>query len=397
MPVSPVVVSYNPAVALLVALPLAGLGACGPRGGGTGADAEAPPVGCVGTCTPDPGSRPVNCAEQEAGLEFFKFWDFETGFGRFMYEYTDRSSPNISPMGYQAPEAQTTNRCGPPTQVMRIHGGPFRGWGGGVGIGFAHLHDSPAACPDPGCPQATPDFPQAVATIDVSRWQGISFWARRGPNSQAAVRLGLGDRYTDDDVSYLMYRADPLKPRACERNRECGCVDQGKSCSYFEGAGAGDTRVPAGYYCWNPGTDNPPAPARGEFGDMFSYATCSTTKCDEPYAAHPEDQSDPAFQGRGCRPYSFGNGTAAMYCFDPGADPNPFDGNQTCGDSWVSPVTLTTDWRLYLVPFTRMAQQGFGKKFPKLDLTAATMLRLMWDVGWVDYWVDDVGFYRLRD
>jgi hypothetical protein len=395
MQVSPVVVSTNPALAFCAALALTGLGGCGARGDGM-AGGE-PTVGCAGTCAPDPGSRPVNCTEQEAGLEFFTVWSFETGFGRFMYEYTDRSTPNISPKGYQAPVAQTTTRCGLPTQIMRIHGGPFRGWGGGVGIGFAHLHDPPGICPDPGCPQATREFPEAVATIDLSRWQGVSFWARRGPHSQAAVRVGIGDKNTDDDISYLMYRSDPAKPRSCERNRECGCVDQGKSCSYFSGVDASGLSVARpGYYCWNPATDPEPTLAPGELGDMYSYATCGTTKCDDPYAAHPEHLVDPAFQGRQCRPYSFSSGMSASYCFEPGVDPNPYDGNQSCGDSWVSPVTLTTDWRLYLVPFTQMAQQGFGKKFPRLDLTAATMLRLMWDVGWVDYWVDDVGFYRVR-
>ena len=45
--------------------------------------------------------------------------------------------------------------------------------------------------------------------MDVSEWEGISFWARRGPDSQAGFRVLVGDKNTDDDIAYLMYREDP--------------------------------------------------------------------------------------------------------------------------------------------------------------------------------------------
>ena len=63
------------------------------------------------------------------------------------------------------------------------------------------------------------------AMEDVSAWEGISFWARRGPDSQAGFRVLVGDKYTDDDIAYLMYRIDPRMPRYCERVRECGCLN----------------------------------------------------------------------------------------------------------------------------------------------------------------------------
>ena len=61
--------------------------------------------------------------------------------------------------------------------------------------------------------------------MDVSGWEGLSFWARRGPDSQAGFRVLIGDKYTDDDISYLMYRDDPKAKRFCERVRECGCLN----------------------------------------------------------------------------------------------------------------------------------------------------------------------------
>ena len=66
---------------------------------------------------------------------------------------------------------------------------------------------------------------EAQAMKDVSAWEGISFWARRGPDSQAGFRVLVGDKYTDDDIAYLMYRIDPMLPRYCERVRECGCLN----------------------------------------------------------------------------------------------------------------------------------------------------------------------------
>jgi hypothetical protein len=395
----------NRAVTFFFAVTAGTLGACGARGGGVVPDSGAPLRPCPGVCAPDPGSRPVDCAAQQANLEFFTIWDFEIGYGDSMYAYTDRSTSNIAPRGFgTATVADMTERCGP-TQAMHVHGGPFRGWGGGVGIGFNNLWGR--RCPDPGCPPITPASPHADATLDLSRWEGVSFWGRRGPQSQASVRVGLGDKYTDDDISYLMYRDERDQPRYCERNRECGCTNQARDCNYYGGPDGGSgspgdagTPAPAGYYCWDPAIDPQPSMARSEFNDPFSYATCNTTKCNEAYAAYPtapvSGPLDPQFNGKACTHYSFASGMGAEYCFDPASDPPPYDSNLTCGDNWVFAVPLTTDWRLYLIPFTQLAQQGFGKKSPRLDLTAASALRMMWDVGWVDYWVDDVGFYRVR-
>ena len=41
----------------------------------------------------------------------------------------------------------------------------------------------------------------------------------------------VGDKYTDDDIAYLMYRDDPTgTPRYCERVRECACLNH-KACT----------------------------------------------------------------------------------------------------------------------------------------------------------------------
>ena len=46
------------------------------------------------------------------------------------------------------------------------------------------------------------------------------------------------------------------------------------------------------------------------------------------------------------------------------------------------------------MPFTRLLQQGWAKEQHQFDLHAISMIRFSWDKGFIDYWLDDVGFYR---
>ena len=41
-----------------------------------------------------------------------------------------------------------------------------------------------------------------------------------------------------------------------------------------------------------------------------------------------------------------------------------------------------------------MLQQGWAQRSAKLDLTAISVVRFTWDGGYVDYWIDQVNFYR---
>ena len=88
------------------------------------------------------------------------------------------------------------------------------------------------------------------------------------------------------------------------------------------------------------------------------------------------------------------NGITSAWCFDPAANERPAEQSEQCGDHWTSVVNLSNEWQFYTVPFNRMLQQGWAKRSPKLDLTAVSVVRFTWDGGWVDYWIDDVKFYR---
>ncbi len=141
--------------------------------------------------------------------------------------------------------------------------------------------------------------------IDISGWEGISFWARRGPDSQAGFRALVGDKYTDDDIAYIMYHDDPTQPRYCERVRECGCLNH-KSCVavHLDRAsrryGYDPEQAHSG---WLPAGPDPPRRhaghevlrhARGDARRRSSNGasacnTCVETKCDERWPAFPDD------------------------------------------------------------------------------------------------------------
>ena len=101
----------------------------------------------------------------------------------------------------------------PMNRTIDIQGGPFLAWGGGVGMSVKDFT---------GMTNVT-DYRTVLK--DVSDYEGISFWARRGPDSQVGFRVLVGDKYTDDDIAYLNYKQRPLMPRFCERVRECACLN----------------------------------------------------------------------------------------------------------------------------------------------------------------------------
>ena len=425
---------------------LCALAACTPT---ASKQAPAAPGFCVkpaATCNPDPGAPPVDCTAAEAGLEFFPFpiADFETRsddaidpnqpsikkefVGSYMYSYTDSTAQIYAnrdgiraPVGYQ-PIATSAGVCdsAPTNHVLHATGGPFLGWGGGLGVAMAHFTqtDGLNLCPwgQPRqydfCPPADAEEAVLVTTIDVSKWDGVAVWARRGPDSQPLLRVLVGNKYVDEDVNYKQWVThDPPSMRYCERVRECACVN-GKACKPWRsdaGAGAGSDAGTESYYCGDPAADPPPGTISGN--GIAATNSCNKTHCDEAYPAYPNDVTDPQFISRPCAPYAFRSGFESSYCWDPDPnnrylngrlDPNgipdspPAESDQQCGDYWTFPLHLTTEWQLFLVPFTTMFQQGWAKRWPFFDTTSVSVVRLTWDAGWVDYWIDNLRFYRVR-
>jgi hypothetical protein len=414
---------------------------------------------CQHTCTPDPGPRLVDCQAAEQNFEFALpyIWTFEEGSplraARAMYSYTDntnsiatfKNESGTARQTYQPPTAALT-RCwdpndhtqplNPGNRAIHVEGGPFLAWGGGIGIA---MKDHPGRTVDPASPLTFPLSPGSTAisgaAIDASAWEGVSFWARRGPDSQAGFRVLVGDKYTDDDISYRMYRDDPNTTRYCERVRECACLNHQTcapvtvqltdglppmgsnfplACVPTRGVGRNDLVTQS--FCGQPDVLSAGSMGAGA-GSSTQCNTCELTRCNENYPAYPDDfpaagglqPTDPVtlmplpgypqgtdrqFYGRPCTPYTMRNGITSAWCFDPNTDPPPAEQSRQCGDHWTRVVNLSNEWQFYTVPFSAMLQQGWAQRSPGLDLTTVSVVRFTFDGGFIDYWIDDVTFYR---
>ncbi|MGA7121337.1 MAG: hypothetical protein WBY94_14630 [Polyangiaceae bacterium] len=444
-------------------------------------DASTAGLPCLGTCVPDPGSAQADCSVSTRGITKLPIVTFDDpdSMGDFsaqdFYVYTDGtavamnvygSAPNLLAMvaGY-VPKTQIDGYCGAGNAVLHVVGGylpdidtsggclpvpseskpsAFRAWGGGMGIPMQKLNNSdglgdaqkglcgpqPNGGPPPHpelCPPATEEYAVRVGALDVSEFDGISFWGRRGPNGQAGIGVTIGDRFTDDDISYLTYRNDPTAPRHCERVKECSCADL-TQCEFADpGAFNINSSVcgpdQPGYYCAGALAADGGGLAFQAINGQGTTFYCSGSplspdaapyqnECNQPYAAYPNDVfhfpdggtvtlpngtsalGDPAFFNRPCTPHTRADGYGASFCFDPATDPPPANPTELCGDHWMKMVTLGTDWQFFKVRFTDLRQQGFAKKSELLDLHAVSVVRFTWTAGWIDYWIDEVSFYR---
>jgi hypothetical protein len=104
--------------------------------------------------------------------------------------------------------------------------------------------------------------------------------------------------------------------------------------------------------------------------------------------------TDVQFFDRPCTPYTYRNGVSSSFCYDPARGETVAEPDEQCGDHWTKTVALTNEWQFFKVPFNTMIQQGWAKKFAALDLTAVSLIRFSWDGGWIDFYIDDVTFYR---
>jgi hypothetical protein len=140
----------------------------------------------------DPGSGPVDCnADRNFTLESVN--DFELGTdGWFSYnDHTPGSFQDPPDSIYPIP----TQELAPPRCTSRyaihVRAGGLADWGGGVGM---KLVDRPK---------------------DASNFDGVSFWARKGPTSFGALRLNVADVFTHEDGGYCDAKAPDTSPNRC--------------------------------------------------------------------------------------------------------------------------------------------------------------------------------------
>jgi hypothetical protein len=242
-------------------------------------------------------------------------------------------------------------------------------------------------------PDAGGTYKQSHAFLDVSQWDGVAFWARTGPEGNPQMIMTLTDNFTSD-------RLARENQKYCRRLRKCytrclnglPCTPQPDSTGTSP-TGSGSDLV---YRCWDP--DAGPFPyGGGVLGatnvpsariDLL-YPRCGPSAC-----TSPSSYQDLDFDGKECQAYTFpADDISGEYCFNPG-DPSPPSRDDQCLDGWATPVDLSTDWKFIKIPFAQLRQGGFGKKAPYFNLHAVDTIAFTVIVGWADFYIDNVTFYR---
>jgi hypothetical protein len=267
----------------------------------------------------------------------------------------------------------------PNTHALHVKGGRFNGFGGGV--------EHPLSLDCGGHqPRGVADLctPDAVLNelLDLTAYDGIAFWARRGPEGSSGLQVGIQTKDTSD----FLARSGKLGPVNCERIKTCQATcDNGGACTLFTQNGFEATPR---YRCI-PEDADPNLTLEPSLLE-FLYPQCGIDTCKgPPYFADPDHEKidDPSE----CKAYTFSGLEEGTWCF--GKDP-PAAPTERCGDGFASNVSLSTDWKFFKLPFANFRQVGFAKRADRFDLKNVYSIAFQFSVGWADFYVDNVSFYR---
>jgi hypothetical protein len=380
----------------------------------------------IATGAKDPGSDEADCRPLK-GLEFSSVWylTFEAdeslpdavGVAEAWTAHDDDSEGSFrvpgelnwypglrgrhnAPWGLPAQEVDDAPRCKGIENRWALHfkGGRYNRFGAGIGHPFALLNPCPVAddadspdarlCPPAPGPMDTTDaagiplknddgmpYAQPHAFWDVSGFDGIAFWGRRGPEGEGSLTMVIDDKHTSDDLAREneTYCRRQVPCRTTCRNRQpCSPVDPDDEASLHR--------------CFDPDEGPIPVTLDEALVDEL-YPRCGDTAC-----SFPTSYPDRDHEGQVCQPYTFDVHLSGEYCF--GAHEEPADADTRCGDGYARTVTLGTDWKFYKVPFSELRQQGFGKISPYMDLTTVSNLTFVVPAGWADFYLDNITFYR---
>ena len=291
--------------------------------------------------------------------------------------------------------------CGgaPNEFVLHYRGGRFNYYGGGFAHPLSPPVDGGLVVPEDGqwiltepCPPGSdlcakdPDIfvPRGKDVFektrhgywDVSAYDGVTFWARRGPDGGSSVLVGFQDKHTSQDLN-------SESEQFCKRHKECkAACTNGFSCVDDVSTRTDPIKrcMPEGYDIALVGN-----PALAE----FLFPPCGQNICTPPVF-----NPDPDFNNTTCEALSFTGLESNYWCTGPDRPVPP--PAERCGDGFVSRVTLSTDWQLYKIPFDQFRQAGNGKPAPFFDLETVHSIFFELPVGWADIYVDDVSFYRQK-
>ena len=376
-------------------------------------DPEAMKKACIGACRPDPGSKPVDVAATEKGYQFAWMWDFvnETN-ARNTFTYDDNTTDFVVPLRTRSTTGYGTGGWEPmpdevppgqgPAKAARFKGGPFTEYGGGVGMSLATVGN---ASKDVGMPRMNPaialleqsmsaEFPNPTGgAYDVSTWEGVAIWVRRGPDGQSTMRVGITERNSAEDLnSSAVLDANQMHPQGveegkyCRRWRICSCSGT-TPCSLVPGSTSDEHR------CFDPAVETP---SLTEIGDQIKYPHCGVSRCklDGNSSLLDPLAPDVYFKDKSCSEAVTSDGHSNLYCYDPGKDPIPPSKRERCGNPFSRAISVTTDWQLIKVPFSELRQADEAQVAHEMDLHSLKQVAFTYAGGWIDFWVANIGFYR---
>ena len=293
----------------------------------------------------------------------------------------------LPPWGLPAQQYDNAPSCdGVPNQwVLHVKGGRFNYYGGGT------EHPLSLDCTLGAQAEACSMMTDAVGdgrgdqALNASRYDGVAFWARRGPDGASGLMVNLQDKYTSDRLA----RTDTvtLQPGVgyCQRIKQCypTCAE-GSACvpmQLLNGDPADMKR------CVPNGADPKQAIMEPSLQQQL-FPPCEQSTCQPPGYDPDIDYNDTQ-----CKPYNFTGLEENNWCF---GDKPPAAPDERCGDGYVSNVSLSTDWTYYKLPFNRFQQVGFAKKAPQNDVLPKSLysIAFLFSVGYTDFYVDNVTFYR---
>lgn len=283
--------------------------------------------------------------------------------------------------------------------------------------------------------------------LDASAYEGVSFWARRNPGTQSSLRIALNDTNTAEGLAleveraaYEARKADPaavVDEPACKRVLTCcrHCNELERDALLVEdGAIVGVKRV-VEKRCWLPGERPSPelqvidgtvqfrsytlvdvpdggttkewmasawqAPGdltTGAYKNAFDEWDRDAKLCCPPTMEEEDPMTrlgDPLFGGRECSPYVFNyDYSSGYYCWSPGDPRLPEKNENRCGDAFEASVTVDSEWRFYTVPWSELRR--FTPNRAGFDPSGIWSVALFFGQGYLDTYVDDIGFYRKR-
>src|SRR5690606_13935456 len=190
--------------------------------------------------------------------------------------------------------------------VLHFRGGRFNRFGGGMGHPLNQMcnlnakHELCAQIEEDGATFDNAGFPVEPLVgdsynplthevVDVSDYDGISCWARRGPESEAYVGVVVFDKYTSDDLNRQ-------NQTYCRRLKECRtqCVNR-EPCSETSEMSSGGSPI---YRCYDPDKLDLVSVPPLLLEEVFPR--CGPSAC-----TFVSTYPDPEFEGKSCRPYTF--------------------------------------------------------------------------------------------